>query len=77
MKKEYIVYFEVYNKKLKTKVEAKDENQAMEIVKSSINIVKVEKGSPYVKPKSFGEQDILDDFNDAFDEIINLFKKKK
>lgn len=42
----FIVYFEVYGKKMKTEVEARDEQQAKETVLSKIIFHKIEKDDP-------------------------------
>lgn len=40
---EFLVYFEIYGKKMKTEVRATNEQQAINIVKSNILIHKVER----------------------------------
>lgn len=55
--KNYTVYFEIYGKNMKTTVMAENEIKAVEIVKSKINIYKVEK----TKDDAFNEaMDIMD-----------------
>jgi hypothetical protein len=77
MKTDYVVYFEIYGKKLKTTVNAVDEIDAMDIVKSSINVVKVEKKPLFEKQKfEKSDSDILSGMDDVFD-FFDLFKKKK
>lgn len=65
--KSYIVYFEVYDKKMKTKVLAKDANEAQEIVVSNIKFLKtvLEEDTGFI-----GSQD-------AFNYITDIFSGKK
>ncbi len=79
---DYTVYFDIYGKKLKTTVQATDEIHAMEIVKSAITVLKVDKGaiskpkSDPKKPESKSKDDI-DDLFEIFDDFMSLFDKKK
>ena len=73
---EYMVFFEVYGKKLKTKVLAYDEHKAIEIVKSSINVIKVIK-EPYPEPKEPRKVDDFDGVDNFFEDLLDLFTKKK
>ena len=78
---DYNVYFEVYGKKLRTTVQAIDEFDAINKVKSSVEIVKVkivDENQPiqpeYDESKSpYGNIDGAD----FFDDLLNLFVKKK
>lgn len=40
---EYRIYFEIYGKKLKTTIQARNETEARDKVKAKLNILKVEK----------------------------------
>ncbi len=57
---EYIVYFEIFGKKLKTKIIADSEKQAKEMIKEKIIFHKIEKSS--------------NPFNNIFDDIFKNLK---
>lgn len=61
--KEYLVYFEIYGKKLKTTVLAHDKNEAKYLVKERINFLKIVEVTEEVKNDIFS--------NDPF--VQNLF----
>lgn len=42
MKQEYTVYFEIYGKKMKAKIQAHSEQDAINVVRGKLRIVKVE-----------------------------------
>lgn len=74
---DYIVFFEIYGKKLKTTVQATDEMQAMDIVKSSITVIKVTKTPP---PSQKSEKQQKNDFGDVenfFENLLDIINKKK
>ena len=75
MTESYTVYFEIYGKKLKATVEADDEIEAMEIVKSSVNIVKVRK-SAISEPEN-KNSDITETVDNFFQDLLDLIQKKK
>jgi hypothetical protein len=76
---EYTVFFEVYGKKLRTTVQASDEIQAMEIVKNSINVIKVSRTPPPTTSKTddsniFGHES---EFENYFRDLLDMINKKK
>jgi hypothetical protein len=76
---EYTVYFEVYGKKLRTTVQANDEIQAMDIVKNSINVIKVSRTPPPSTSKVndsniFGHDS---EFENYFKDLLDMINKKK
>lgn len=69
--KEYFVYFEVFGKKLKTRVKARTPEKAAQHVRESIGIIKIEETETKIKNDFFDElmQNVEDSMN-------NLFGKK-
>jgi hypothetical protein len=65
--REYIVWFELFGKKMKTSVIASSESEAKKRVQSKIVFYKVE-----VKPEDRAFSDIMG----KFDEIFDMFGKK-
>lgn len=57
--KKYIVYFEIFDKKMKTIIEAKDESEAKEIVKKRLNIININE----IKPIKENKDNVIDFFN--------------
>lgn len=69
--KEYVVYFDVFGKKLKTTVKAKTPEKAAQQVRESIDIIKIE------ETKSQLKKDFIDELmEDVENSMKNLFKKK-
>lgn len=61
-KRHYDIYFELFGKKMKTKVEASSASQAIEVLKSKIIIHKAE-------PSADSYNKIMDIFDDIFNEL--------
>lgn len=59
---EYRIYFEIYGKKLKTTIQARNETEARDKVKSKLNILKVEKIQEPPKTNDEGVQKLWDFF---------------
>lgn len=70
--KEYIVYFDVFGKKLKTKVKAKTPEKAAQYVRETIEIIKIEETKGFIKKDFFDE--LMEDVEDTMN---TLFGKKK
>ena len=62
----YTVYFELFGKKMKTTLIAKNEEEAKEIIKNKIKFYKVEKKS----------DDNFNDFVDIMEDFLRGFGKK-
>lgn len=77
--KDYVVYFEVYNKKLKTTVRARNPERAAEVVRGMIEIKKIEEVKLQPTKKDIDQmfKEIYKDAGSLFDEISDIFKKKK
>lgn len=62
--KEYLIYFEIYGKKLKTTVLAHDENEAKYLVKERINFLKIVEVTEEVKNDVFYSDPIVQNLFD-------------
>lgn len=64
--KYYDVYFEIYGKKLKTHVVAKNENEAKEFIKNKIVFHKIIGKDIGTKENNFDSKDFFKDLFDTF-----------
>lgn len=64
----YIIYFELYGKRMKTTVEANNELDAKAMIKQKIIFHKVE------KQQEVNDKSLKDLFGKDFEDIINMLK---
>jgi len=72
---DYMVFFELYGKKMKIHIQATDEDEAKMRIMDDIIFHKVVN---YIPPEPEEENNIFSDIgnNDTFDNLMNIFKKK-
>lgn len=70
--KEYLVFFDVFGKKMKTRVKAENAEAAQNYVKTNLKIHKVYELKGHIFEKQFDK--VMEKFDDLFKEFGNLFK---
>ena len=72
--KEYLVFFDVFGKKMKTRVKAETPEAAQEYVKKNLTIHKIYELKGHIFEKQFDR--VMNKFDDLMKELGNLFKSK-
>jgi hypothetical protein len=73
---DYMVFFELYGKKMKIHIRADDEEEAKATIREAVIFHKIVDDPPYAPPEG-DPFPPLDNNNDMFDYLMNLFGKPK
>ena len=73
----YMVFFELYGKKMKIHIRAYNKELAEDIIYAALKIHKIVECDPPYSPPEGDNFPPLDNNNDMFDYLMNLFGKPK